>query len=971
QVVDTYREHEYEVEWWHGQREHHTIGGSYDLHPLVRNGQMKESLESYPLSHMWRQTAVNLNATPTSLLVALFLYHYQPLSTKIHPINGKVHAWFDELTSKLFPYSRQDCQDAIRNLKYPRHVNTILSGLLSECATQETYRLLCEASTNLVKSIPTERFAEAYMDKSKSLLFSVEELSFWLSHLKQFVYDDASFEAFFAICYKVYQSSGYQTRTSLKLHHFERAYQAGLVDENELYAELVGRVSSPGNITDLSWPEQSYQYQEFASCHKLLECCKVVTDRVLSIELKRGDMPTEVSHLAARIQHCYGMQYFVDILIAGEKESYTRGYSYASAGGTKREMFSHILKSCFPIAGENADTLRDLLNGRKVTEKQLVEAAMYAPQWIEIVEQYLAWDGLAMAAWYFHAHVGESFSNEKKTIVARYSPIEPDDFQYGAFDIKWFREAYDTLGEQRFKMVYDSAKYIGGGALHRRSQLFADAVLGHFSVEAVEQEIREKRNKDYVLCLGLIPLEAGKQDMLQRYEFLQEFLKQSKQYGAQRRESEAKAVTFALENLARNAGYTDTNRFSWSMETEKMEAIATYLQPQRVGDVDLWIAVDDHGVASMLVEKSGKTMKSIPASLKKDETVMKCKEILKSLKDQYSRARTSLENAMVAQSTFRLDEVTDLTRHPILSPLLRDLVFRSEAGLGYFRDGKLVDQEGTQLEVGTDASVWIAHPVHLYESGLWSAFQRDILSRQVVQPFKQVFRELYRPTADELAARNVSQRYAGHQIQTNKTVALLRGRGWTVSYEEGLQRVYHAENVIGHMYALADWFSPSEVEAPTIEEVHFTNRKTGELLPFDQIPAVIFSEVMRDVDLVVSVAHVGGVDPEASHSTIEMRAVIVEEMLRLMKLGNVRIKGSHAHIAGKLGDYTVHLGSGMVHKMASGAVHILPVHSQHRGRIFLPFVDDDPRTSEIISKITMLAEDTKIKDPSILEQLRG
>jgi len=46
-------------------------------------------------------------------------------------------------------------------------------------------------------------------------------------------------------------------------------------------------------------------------------------------------------------------------------------------------------------------------------------------------------------------------------------------------------------------------------------------------------------------------------------------------------------------------------------------------------------------------------------------------------------------------------------------------------------------------------------------------------------------------------------------------------------------------------------------------------------IPFEEIPAHIFSEVMRDVDLVVSVAHVGGVDPEASHSTIEMRNVLV------------------------------------------------------------------------------------------------
>ncbi|HEU4965058.1 MAG TPA: DUF4132 domain-containing protein, partial [Bacilli bacterium] len=463
----------------------------------------------------------------------------------------------------------------------------------------------------------------------------------------------------------------------------------------------------------------------------------------------------------------------------------------------------------------------------------------------------------------------------------------------------------------------------------------------------------------------------GKEDMLARYDFLQEFLKQSKQFGALRRESEGKTVTFALANLARNAGFSDTNRFTWSMETEKMAALAPYLQPIRIGEVELCVSVDEQGIASLRVEKNGKTLKSVPASLKKDETVVKCKEVLKSLKDQYKRARASLEQAMVSEAAFSMPELTELTRHPVIQPLLRDLVFTCAEGIGYLRDGALVDVAGARIEVRPDAALLIAHPVHLYESGKWSDFQRDIVKGQVKQPFKQVFRELYRPNADELASKTISKRYAGHQIQPNKTVALLRGRGWTVSYEEGLQRVYHAENVIGHIYALADWFSPADVEAPTLEEVHFTHRKTGKLLPFDEIPPVIFSEVMRDVDLVVSVAHVGGVDPETSLSTIEMRAVLVAEMLRLMKLDNVSIKGTHAHIAGKLGDYTVHLGSGQVHKMASGAVHILPVHAQHRGRIFLPFVDEDPRTAEIISKITLLAEDKKIKDPNILEQLRG
>ncbi len=51
-------------------------------------------------------------------------------------------------------------------------------------------------------------------------------------------------------------------------------------------------------------------------------------------------------------------------------------------------------------------------------------------------------------------------------------------------------------------------------------------------------------------------------------------------------------------------------------------------------------------------------------------------------------------------------------------------------------------------------------------------------------------------------------------------------------------------------------------------------------------------------------------------------------------------------------------------------INVLPVHSQHRGKVFLPFIDDDPKTAEILSKILLLAEDNKIKDPYILEQLR-
>ncbi len=78
---------------------------------------------------------------------------------------------------------------------------------------------------------------------------------------------------------------------------------------------------------------------------------------------------------------------------------------------------------------------------------------------------------------------------------------------------------------------------------------------------------------------------------------------------------------------------------------------------------------------------------------------------------------------------------------------------------------------------------------------------------------------------------------------------------------------------------------------------------------------------------------------------------------------------NHAKITGDLGNYSVHLGSGVCHKVAGSSLSILPVHSQHRGRIFLPFIDDDPKTAEILSKVLLLAKDKEIKDPTILQQL--
>lgn len=229
--------------------------------------------------------------------------------------------------------------------------------------------------------------------------------------------------------------------------------------------------------------------------------------------------------------------------------------------------------------------------------------------------------------------------------------------------------------------------------------------------------------------------------------------------------------------------------------------------------------------------------------------------------------------------------------------------------------------------------------------------------------------ELYLKLDEELE-KGGSRLFSGNQIQPKKTAGALRGRRWAADYEDGLQKIYYKENIAACIYAMADWFTPSDIEAPTLEWVAFSDRKTGKPVKIKDIPDVVYSEVMRDVDLAVSVAHAGGVDPETSHSTIEMRRAVAECSMELFGIKNVRLEGNFAIIDGKLGRYSVHLGSGVVHQAGNAMLFVVPVHSQHRGRLFLPFIDDDPKTAEIMSKTLLFAEDTKIKDPNILSQIR-
>ncbi|MBQ4195362.1 MAG: DUF4132 domain-containing protein, partial [Thermoguttaceae bacterium] len=416
---------------------------------------------------------------------------------------------------------------------------------------------------------------------------------------------------------------------------------------------------------------------------------------------------------------------------------------------------------------------------------------------------------------------------------------------------------------------------------------------------------------------------------------------------------------------ATRAGFADVTRLTLIMENALAKSLTNYFEWKTLdGDKapDVRIAVDEAGVPAVEIRRGEKPLKSIPTSFKKDEYFLELKQAAKELKDQRSRTVQMFEFSMENRELYTAEELLDLLSNPIVKPLLENLVFIDD------KSGKC----GLLGDFGKKALIRVAHPYDMYKSKTWSKWQRLFFDRQresgVKQPFRQVFRELYTKLDEELA-QTESRMFAGYQIQPMKTAALLKKRRWIADPDGGLEKIYHKDNIVATFWALADWFSPSDIEPPTLEYVSFTDRTTFKPLTIAEIPDVVYSETMRDVDLAVSVAHAGSVDPETSHSTIEMRAVIVNYNLELFNLKNVTVKKSHAFIEGTRGEYTVHLGSGVVHMTGVHQINVLPVHSQHRGPIFLPFLDEDPKTAEILAKIILFAEDQKIKDPYILDQM--
>jgi hypothetical protein len=787
------------------------------------------------------------------------------------------------------------------------------------------------------------------------------------------------------------------------------AYAAGAATLADFYDHLIG-----------SRPKKRYGYEWFDSLSKLTSgankdypivderselrtAVNTVVERIIQIELSRGETPTAATNPAIAIRQVFGSQTLFALLAALAKHGFTKPAPYGRSQN-KPAVLTHLIQQCVPLPGDTAETFAAVAAGRFEIDR-IVELGLVNPRWVAHVAAAIKWPGYEEAVYWFIAHTNNSWQkalggtavekdddfvedegtpqkpqeqpeNPWQTIVKARTNLTAEQRADGLIDVAWFHQAYAAVGnDKRWDAIEAAARFLGYGQGYKKAARIADVLLGRMKKKDLVSDIRTKNLKESVRLLGLLPLPVDpakkEAELAGRYKVLKEYERYARRLSALSKEPALRAARLGLENLAVTARFPDPVRLEWAVTAQEVADLASGPVTITLKNVSVSLALTALADPEVTQTKDGKPLKALPADVKKNEKVVELLERKKAIARLASDTKRSLEQAMCAGDRFRGVELQSLMSHALVRPVLDRLVLKTDYGMGYPAQGgtALKSWDGQMVSVKVNDAWTIAHPLDFVAAGDWHEWQAECFRAERLQPFKQVFREVYVPTPAEKEDGDKSRRYSGQQVNENQAKALFATRGW--STRDDISKLFRDANLVAHVVLEHGYFTPAEAAAPAVGEVVFHRRGDWQRLPLGDVPRIIFSEVMRDLDLVVSVAHVGGVDPEASQSTVAMRTDLLRETCKLLKMDNVKFESRHALIQGEYGRYSVHLGSGVVHKQPGGSLCIVAVNAQHRGRLFLPFADDDPRTAEVISKVLLLARDQEIQDPTILQQIVG
>jgi hypothetical protein len=400
----------------------------------------------------------------------------------------------------------------------------------------------------------------------------------------------------------------------------------------------------------------------------------------------------------------------------------------------------------------------------------------------------------------------------------------------------------------------------------------------------------------------------------------------------------------------------------------------------------------------------GQSQKSVPKAVKVDfaDQLKELKATVKTVDQVLATWRSRIENFPLARREHTIETFTQrFVHHPLLGVLACRIIWSvtdvSGVTVGLATRDGFVDVNGTTHELPPEATVRIWHPIYANADEVL-AWRERLAHDEITQPFKQAHREVYLLTDAERQTSTYSNRFASHIVKQHQFKALCDERNWQYSIQGGWDSdggipTRHLEP---WKMRAEFWIEPASNETGdtgtwlymSTDQVRFYASGTNTPMPVHEVPELVFSEIMRDADLFVGVAGIGA-DPtwedrgqegfgrywqgvsfgELSQSGETRRDVLRMLIPRLKIADRCQVEDRFLIVRGTKRTYKIHLGSGNILMEPNDQyLCIVADRSAKADNVALPF-EGDRTLSLILSKTFLLAEDDKIKDPTILGQI--
>lgn len=412
-----------------------------------------------------------------------------------------------------------------------------------------------------------------------------------------------------------------------------------------------------------------------------------------------------------------------------------------------------------------------------------------------------------------------------------------------------------------------------------------------------------------------------------------------------------------------------------------------------------------------------KPVKSVPSHIKKAfaKEVKSVSALAKELEQAYYAQRYRLESSFVNLRSMSPGHWRQfLIDHPLLGLLGRRLiwVFSNEQDWeqsGLYCKGQFCGPDGeiTDVTLATKVRLWHPLSTETFEVQQW---REHIFASAVRQPFPQAFREFYQVTDDERQTKMHSNRFAGIVMRQHQFSSLCRARGWKYRL---MGAEFDGFNVPTKLLAAWKMHAEFYVDLPSDRKPALLESALGEKSGFginlflgsdqvrfyrdrreiaiEEVPAIVYSETMRDVDLFTSVSAVGqdeswsdqgdrGIGVVSSRMDLNelsaMLALRIEILSRVLPLTPIaercKIEKNWLVVRGQLGTYRIEMLLGGILRMTDSGVRQLKIPQKLLDGVSLDFsafpIDVDHRTEMILRKAYVLANDWKIDSPDLIKQ---